>query len=73
MFQVPQAQNPSNQIGGTNPIVLGQGSSEEKGEMARMSVFIGAIAVSDLVKTTMGPKGMVKYKKFIIRIKSFNQ
>ena len=59
MFQLPQQQSPSNQIGGTNPTVLGAGSSEEKGEMARMSVFIGAIAVSDLVKTTMGPKGMV--------------
>lgn len=37
-----------------------QGAGEEKGEFARMSSFIGAIAVADLVKTTLGPKGMDK-------------
>jgi T-complex protein 1 subunit beta len=31
-----------------------------KGENARMSSFVGAIAVADLVKTTLGPKGMDK-------------
>jgi len=36
------------------------GAAEEKGEHARMSAFIGAIAVADLVKTTLGPKGMDK-------------
>lgn len=45
-------------IGGALPNVLG-GGQEEKGEMARLSSFIGAIAVADLVKTTLGPKGMV--------------
>ena len=30
--------------------------SEEKGEEARMSSFIGALALCDLVKTTLGPK-----------------
>ncbi|KAI9817951.1 MAG: T-complex protein 1 subunit beta [Phylliscum demangeonii] len=33
---------------------------EEKGENARMSAFVGAIAVGDLVKSTLGPKGMDK-------------
>lgn len=33
---------------------------EEKGEHARLSAFIGAIAIADLVKTTLGPKGMDK-------------
>ena len=33
---------------------------EEKGENARLSAFVGAIAVGDLVKTTLGPKGMDK-------------
>lgn len=47
-------------IGGTLPNVLGNNSSEEKGEMARLSSFVGAIAVSDLVKSTLGPKGMDK-------------
>jgi len=28
--------------------------------MARMQSFVGAIAVADLVKTTLGPKGMDK-------------
>merc|ERR1719204_1096825 len=32
----------------------------EKGEHAQMSAFVGAIAVADLVKTTLGPKGMDK-------------
>jgi len=36
------------------------GAGEEKGEYARMSAYIGAIAVADLVKTTLGPKGMDK-------------
>ena len=31
-----------------------------KGENARMSSFVGAIAVADLVKSTLGPKGMDK-------------
>lgn len=31
-----------------------------QGEHARMSSFIGAIAIADLVKTTLGPKGMDK-------------
>merc|ERR1712226_553546 len=40
--------------------VMSQGAEEEKGENARMSSFIGAIAVGDLVKSTLGPKGMDK-------------
>ncbi|RLN21993.1 T-complex protein 1 subunit beta [Panicum miliaceum] len=33
---------------------------EEKGERARMASFIGAMAIADLIKTTLGPKGMDK-------------
>ncbi|KAG5422136.1 CCT2 [Candida metapsilosis] len=33
---------------------------EDRAENARMSAFVGAIAVGDLVKTTLGPKGMDK-------------
>ncbi|RLM92634.1 T-complex protein 1 subunit beta [Panicum miliaceum] len=33
---------------------------EEKGERARMASFVGAMAIADLVKTTLGPKGMDK-------------
>ncbi|XP_013416763.1 T-complex protein 1 subunit beta [Lingula anatina] len=36
------------------------GAEEEKSETARMSSFVGAIAIGDLVKTTLGPKGMDK-------------
>ncbi len=36
------------------------GADEEKAETARMSSFVGAIAVGDLVKSTLGPKGMDK-------------
>lgn len=28
--------------------------------MARLQSFVGAIAVADIVKTTLGPKGMDK-------------
>jgi len=31
-----------------------------QGESSRMSSFMGAIAIADLVKTTLGPKGMDK-------------
>ena len=47
-------------IGGALPHVLNEGAQEEKGEMARLSSFVGAIAVADLVKSTLGPKGMVQ-------------
>ncbi|GJZ51481.1 T-complex protein 1 subunit beta [Tanacetum coccineum] len=35
-------------------------ATEEKGERARMANFFGATAPADLVKTTLGPKGMDK-------------
>ncbi|KAL4506818.1 hypothetical protein ABPG72_001239 [Tetrahymena utriculariae] len=47
-------------VGNVLPQVLRNEASEEKGEMARLSSFVGAIAVADLVKTTLGPKGMDK-------------
>lgn len=37
-----------------------QGVEIEKGSNARLSSLIGAMAISDLVKTTLGPKGMDK-------------
>ncbi|CAF0939569.1 unnamed protein product, partial [Rotaria sordida] len=44
-----------------NPIPLyKQGVEEEKSELARLSSFAGAMAVGDLIKTTLGPKGMDK-------------
>ncbi|GLV45145.1 Chaperonin containing TCP1 subunit 2 [Carabus blaptoides fortunei] len=44
-----------------NPLrVLKNEAEEEKAEIARMSSFIGAIAIGDLVKSTLGPKGMDK-------------
>eukprot|EP00593_Proboscia_inermis_P010948 CAMPEP_0171324778 /NCGR_PEP_ID=MMETSP0816-20121228/116401_1 /TAXON_ID=420281 /ORGANISM="Proboscia inermis, Strain CCAP1064/1" /LENGTH=196 /DNA_ID=CAMNT_0011823799 /DNA_START=135 /DNA_END=725 /DNA_ORIENTATION=+ len=36
------------------------GTQVDKGENARLSSFVGAIAIADLVKTTLGPKGMDK-------------
>lgn len=47
-------------VGGIAPQVLNKDAQEEKGEMARISALVGAIAISDLVKTTLGPRGMVK-------------
>lgn len=44
-----------------NPVqVLKAGAEEERAEIARMSSFVGAIAIGDLVKSTLGPKGMDK-------------
>ncbi|ELT88004.1 hypothetical protein CAPTEDRAFT_159519 [Capitella teleta] len=44
-----------------NPVqVLRAGAEEEKSEIARLSSFVGAIAVGDLIKSTLGPKGMDK-------------
>lgn len=44
-----------------NPVrVLKNEAQEEKAELARLSSFIGAIAIGDLVKSTLGPKGMDK-------------
>lgn len=40
--------------------ILKDQATEERGENARMSAFVGAIAVGDLVKSTLGPKGMDK-------------
>jgi T-complex protein 1 subunit beta len=34
--------------------------TEERAENARLSIFVGAIAIGDLVKNTLGPKGMDK-------------
>lgn len=40
--------------------VLREGASETKGEHARLINIMGALSVADLVKTTLGPKGMDK-------------
>jgi len=41
------------------------GAEEHKGETARLSSFVGALAVTDLMKTTLGPKGMDKILRSI--------
>nr|XP_018908108.1 PREDICTED: T-complex protein 1 subunit beta [Bemisia tabaci] len=44
-----------------NPVrILKHEAEEEKAEVARLSSFVGAIAIGDLVKSTLGPKGMDK-------------
>lgn len=48
-------------MAGNNPTqIFADNVIEEKGENARLSAFVGAIAVGDLVKSTLGPKGMDK-------------
>lgn len=42
------------------PGILKEGAGEEKGDVARLQAFVGAIAIGDLVKSTLGPKGMDK-------------
>lgn len=39
---------------------ISTGTSIDKGENARLSSIVGAIAIADLVKTTLGPKGLDK-------------
>ena len=54
-----------------NPVqVLSAGAEEEKGEIARMSSFVGAIAIGDLIKSTLGPKGMDKVLQSVERNES---
>ncbi|XP_034193549.2 chaperonin containing TCP1 subunit 2 [Osmia lignaria lignaria] len=44
-----------------NPVrIFKNEAEEEKAEIARLSLFVGAIAIGDLVKSTLGPKGMDK-------------
>jgi len=44
-----------------NPVrILKNEADEEKAEVARLSSFVGAMAIGDLVKSTLGPKGMDK-------------
>ncbi|ORX93350.1 T-complex protein 1 subunit beta [Basidiobolus meristosporus CBS 931.73] len=40
--------------------IFGEEASQERAEIARLSCYVGAIAVGDLVKSTLGPKGMDK-------------
>ncbi|KIN96535.1 hypothetical protein M404DRAFT_994047 [Pisolithus tinctorius Marx 270] len=40
--------------------IFGNEATEEKAENARLASFVGALAVGDLVKSTLGPKGMNK-------------
>jgi len=40
--------------------IFKENAQEERGDTARMSSFVGATALGDLIKTTLGPKGMDK-------------
>lgn len=42
------------------PQILKAGGAEDKGDSARLQYFVGAIAVGDMVKSTLGPKGRDK-------------
>lgn len=39
--------------------IFGDDAEEERGENAQLSSFVGAIAICDMIKTTLGPRGMV--------------
>ena len=57
-------------MGNGGPSVLQEGATEEKGEHARLASFVGAMAISDLVKSTLGPKGMDKILMSMVRLNS---
>ena len=40
--------------------IFGEEATQERAENARLSSFVGALAIGDLVKSTLGPKGMNK-------------
>lgn len=42
---------------GWRQAVLNDMAQVDKGDNARLSSFVGAIAIADLVKSTLGPKG----------------
>ncbi|CDJ44853.1 hypothetical protein ETH_00038290 [Eimeria tenella] len=46
--------------GEVGPGILKQGAQEDRGDTARLQYFVGAVAVGDLVKSTLGPKGLDK-------------
>lgn len=48
--------------------MIDRDASVDKGENARLTSFMGAIAVADLVKTTLGPKGMDKILQSVRRV-----
>jgi T-complex protein 1 subunit beta len=56
----PRPANPTIQSSFSPTQIFEEGTTEEKGENARLNAFAGAIAVGDLVKSTLGPKGMDK-------------
>ena len=37
--------------------ILGRGTTEDRGENARLNCFAGTHVITDLMKTTLGPKG----------------
>lgn len=47
-------------VGNVLPQVFKTEAQDSKDEFARMQSFVGAIAIADVVKTTLGPKGMDK-------------
>ena len=59
LFRATQA--PSVKMVSLNPIrIMKHNADEERAETARLSSFVGAMAIGDLVKSTLGPKGMDK-------------
>lgn len=53
------------QMGSLNAVRILKGEAEEeKAETARLSSFVGAIAIGDLMKSTLGPKGMVSWSAY---------
>ena len=55
------------------PSIYKQGAGEDKGDVARLQAFIGAIAIGDLVKSTLGRDGclmgFLKRFFFVTRIR----
>ena len=47
--------------------IISQGAEEERAESARLSSFVGTIAIGDLVKSTLGPRGMDKILQLFSR------
>lgn len=58
----PPARSPAHTHVHTHTYILTQAPTHAppQGENSRLASFVGAIAIADLVRTTLGPKGMDK-------------
>ncbi len=53
------------QIGGTPVLILKEGTERRMGKSAKEENFAAAIAVAEMLKSSLGPKGMNKFWRLV--------